>query len=72
MGVTLWFHQTWLENPRTECKFLARKLTKFYGPFFTAMFDYRRVRIGFEREFNQMSIGFSDFEMFKGFGCIWL
>ena len=22
---TLWFHQTWLENPRTEWRFLARK-----------------------------------------------
>ena len=34
----------WLENPRTEWRFLARKITDFYGfygPCFIAMFDDR-------------------------------
>ena len=38
----------WLENPGTQWRFLqpvARKITDFYGPFSTAMFDYRRVPI---------------------------
>ena len=30
---SLWCRQTWLENPRTEWRFLARKITYFYGPF---------------------------------------
>ena len=33
----------WLENRRTEWKFLARKITYLYGPFSIAMSDYRRV-----------------------------
>ena len=28
-----WCHQTWLENPRTEWRSIARKITYFYGPF---------------------------------------
>ena len=42
LGDTLWCHQShvWLiKNPRTEWRFLARKITYSYGPFSIAMFD---------------------------------
>ena len=32
-AITLWCHQTWLENPRTEWRFLARKTPDFSGLF---------------------------------------
>ena len=44
--LTLWVHQTWLENPRTEWRFLARNITYFYAAFSIAMYDYRRVGEG--------------------------
>ena len=44
---TLWFHQTWLamENPRTECRFLSRKIMDKWSMFQHATFEYRRVYI---------------------------
>ena len=33
----------WLENPRLEWRFLARKITQKQSIFQQAMFDYRRV-----------------------------
>ena len=34
LEITLWCHQPhgWLEDPPTEWRFLARKITDFYGP----------------------------------------
>ena len=34
--VTLWCHQPWLANPQTEWRFLARRITDFYGPWLPA------------------------------------
>ena len=34
----------WMENPRSEWSFFLKN-TDFYGPFSSAMFDYRRVSI---------------------------
>ena len=39
--------QGWLENPRTEWRFLARKITYFYGPFSIAMLAITRGYIPF-------------------------
>ena len=42
---TLWFHQTWLKNPRNQWWILARKITDFYGPWLPAshVWWHRRV-----------------------------
>ena len=38
----------WLEHPRSEWRFLARKITYVYGLFSIAMFDYGRVNQRFQ------------------------
>ena len=45
MGYTLWSHQPdgWLENPRTEWRFLARNIADKWSLFQYAMLDYRTV-----------------------------
>ena len=49
MGFTLWFHQTWLENPRTHewngGFFIGT--SPMNDPFSIAMFDYRSVNVWF-------------------------
>ena len=42
---TLWCHQTWLKNPRTEWRCLPRKITYLRYIFQQAMFDCWRVSI---------------------------
>ena len=41
--ITLWCHQTWLENPRNDLSFLARTITYKWSVFQHAMFDYITV-----------------------------
>ena len=36
-------HQTWLENPRTEWRLIARKISDKWSIFQQAIFDYRRL-----------------------------
>ena len=54
-AITLWCHQTWLENPRTEWRFLARKITYKWSIFQHAMFGYRKVSPFFGLHFLQVS-----------------
>ena len=59
MMFTLWFHQTWLENPRTEWRFLARKFRRFLRSIFQhAMFDYQMLQHPWNPIKPQLSYGF--------------
>ena len=51
--ITLWFHQTWLENPLWMEVLVGKSPVN--GPFSIAMFDYRRVCWRMEIKFSWKS-----------------